>query len=59
MLMSTIKIYYMRWNVSDPNIPDDNDDGFVHHFVEPIALTDWEVADEMGDLFDLPNGDML
>jgi hypothetical protein len=45
--------------VVDPHVPDDSDDGFVHHFVEPIALTDWEVADEMGDLFDLPDGDML
>lgn len=48
-----------RWSVVDPHVPDDNDDAFVYHFVEPIALTDWEVADEMGDLFDLPDGDML
>jgi hypothetical protein len=45
--------------VVDPHVPEDGDDAFVYHFVEPIALTDWEVADEMGDLFDLPDGDML
>ena len=43
--------------MADPNIPDDNDDGFVYHFVEPIALDAWEVDAEIDQLFDLPDGD--
>ena len=32
---------------------EDDTHDFVHHFVEPIALADWEVDAEIDDLFDL------